>query len=418
MKQHLRIEQPLLHFASGNDFFFGNTASLSTLHRVRSLVATSIGPCPFVEEPLQGYLTDFRITAATWGSNLEPPVKPAQDEAESLLDWAMRATGKLLGVHRDINITQEVQDWLSQEDADSDPYNAMFWIISAVGAQSCPEDKDNIAEAYFQRGNNILTNSSIDHANTTSIQTYIWITFYLLHACRRHAAVSSLTTAVRGAYAIGLHVLGHPSQLQGHDLFRERLWRTLRLLDLFISSSLGRPPSTYEIRNVESRDADSFINDLAFIHETILKTIHLKKGHSAQQFTYDMMKKHESWSRRLHACTTTDETAPVQKLDANDGFQPNGPILNIKQAYYWSIMLLTWPYLLHRASECNLQEKKHADHPGIDNSPSSLSPFECAAVSACIDSAVQTSICSLACCRPQNFLKDFRTRSTQYLSQP
>ncbi|XPS74776.1 hypothetical protein M3J09_006890 [Ascochyta lentis] len=385
----LSIEQQLLHTTTKDDFYFGDTASLSILQRVRSLVATSIGPCPLVNEPLQDYLADFRNTSAVWGDDFQTLVRPSQEEAESLLDWAMRATGRLLGVHRDTNIAQEVRGWLSKDNIDREPFDGMLWIILAVGAQSCPEDRDKTAETYFRRGSDILTNSKMDHANTTSIQAYIWITFYLLHASRRHAAISALTTAVRGAYALGLHVFGYKSPLQEDDLFRERLWRTLRTLDLFISSSLGRPPSTYEIRNVESRDVDTFINDLAYIHEIMLKEIHLKRGQSAQQFTYDMMNQHHSWTLRLHTCTAINDTSPVQKLSVSDGDQPNGPIKNVKQAYYWSIMLLTWPYLFRKAAECSVHGRDNKDF-GSNNSPPVLSSFRFVALTACIDSAVRT----------------------------
>lgn len=99
----------------------------------------------------------------------------------------MRATGKMLGVHRDTNIAQEGKDWLSRGKTDHDPYSAMFWIVIAVGAQSCPDDKDEMAEAYFRRGNSILTTSNMDHANTTSIQAYADHLLYascLQTACR------------------------------------------------------------------------------------------------------------------------------------------------------------------------------------------------------------------------------------------
>jgi hypothetical protein len=130
-----------------------------------------------------------------------------------------------------------------------------------------------MAEAYFRRNNSILTTSNMDHANITSSQAYMRVISYLLHACRRHAAISALTSAVRGANAIGLHVFGNSIHLQGHDLFRERFWITLRILDLFISSLLDRLPLTYEIQNVESRDANSFINDLTYIREITLEEI-------------------------------------------------------------------------------------------------------------------------------------------------
>ncbi|KAF2632319.1 hypothetical protein BU25DRAFT_418029 [Macroventuria anomochaeta] len=155
----INFQQPLLNLTSRDDFFFGDTASISILQRVRSLVVASLGPCQHVEEPLQGYLAHFRSTAASWGDEVQAPVKPSQDEAESLLSWTMRAMGKILGVHCDTNIAQEVRDWPSQEDVDDDPYNAMFWIILAVGAQSSPNDRDKVAEAYFRRGSSILTAS-------------------------------------------------------------------------------------------------------------------------------------------------------------------------------------------------------------------------------------------------------------------
>jgi hypothetical protein len=48
----------------------------------------------------------------------------------------------MLGVHRDTNIARGVKDWLSQGNTNHDPYNAMFWIILAMGDQLCPDDKD------------------------------------------------------------------------------------------------------------------------------------------------------------------------------------------------------------------------------------------------------------------------------------
>lgn len=385
----LDIDQSVLHMMGGEKLLFGDTASLSILQCVRSLVASSLGPCQLVRESLHGYLADSLNPAASFGDVPVRPTKPTQSEGESLLSWALLATGRMLGVHRDTDIVQELQAWLLVEDVDGNPSDAMFWVILAVGAQSGPGNKDLAAEAYFQRGSRIINRSSIDHASTTSIQTYIWMTFFLLQACRRHAAIQSLTCAVRGAYTVGLHVVGCSSPLQGHDLFRERLWRTLRILDLFISSSLGRPPSTYEIRTAESRDADVFINDLAYIHEIILKEFQLKRGRPAQHFTYDMINRHKSWTQKLHTSIPKNGVAPVEKLGANDGQQPNGPVLNVKQAYYWSIMLLTWPYLVKKAFQCEKYRNTGAIPFHID-SASPLSPFGCVAVSACVDSAVQT----------------------------
>lgn len=100
-----------------------------------------------MEEPLTGYLAGFRSPAASWGNDREKPNKPSQNETGILLGWAMRVTGKILGVDRVTYIAQEVQDWLSQADTDDDPYNAIFWTILAVGAQSFPEDKDEAAES-------------------------------------------------------------------------------------------------------------------------------------------------------------------------------------------------------------------------------------------------------------------------------
>ena len=67
-----------------------------------------------------------------------------------------------------------------------------------------------------------------------------------------------------------------------------------------------------------------------------------------------MMNEHKSWTHRLHTCTVNDDIAPLQRLGANDGHQPNGPVLNVKQAYYWSIVLLTWPRLLSRVPACSM----------------------------------------------------------------
>lgn len=131
------------------------------------------------------------------------------------------------------------------------------------------------------------------------IQAHVLMTMYLLAGSRRNSAFMYLGTAIRAAYALGLHrsdisALYPPSECST----RERLWRAIRILDLFMSASLGRPSSTTETRDTPAQDNYSASNDLCFTFESILSTIYAKHMASSDALAW-ISQLHRGWASRF-----------------------------------------------------------------------------------------------------------------------
>src|SRR6202012_3008262 len=87
----------------------------------------------------------------------------------------------------------------------------------------------------------------IDDPSLTTVQAFTLITYYMIAACRRNAAFTNLGVAVRAAYTLGIHL--HETNVafvRKEGISRERAWKSLRVCDLFLSASMGRPPATSE----------------------------------------------------------------------------------------------------------------------------------------------------------------------------
>lgn len=97
-----------------------------------------------------------------------------------------------------------------------------------------------------------------EDGDITSIQALLLITVFMLTVAKRNAAWAFFGMAVRSAYALGLHrketnLSFAPSERRT----RRNIWKSLYVMDCFISAMLGRP------NGINSRDApqSSFASD-------------------------------------------------------------------------------------------------------------------------------------------------------------
>jgi hypothetical protein len=314
-----------------------------------------------------------------------PILKPSLKEATDLIHQYMLATNCILDIFDESDLLERLPQWLEDPSDTIDPAGSIYYLVLAVGAQTSPEDKDSIAESYFNYGRYLTTSYFMDDPSILTIQSYALITMFMLGASRRNAAFMNLGIAVRAAYALGLHRkeisnLFDPSECRS----RERLWKVIRILDLFMSASLGRPPSTSETRDTTAKEAYSASASLCSIFETILTEVYSKRMVSAQ-VVEKISEQHRRWTARLHEGLGVDGIQPTDDLAG--GQQPNIGLYHIKEAYYWTIVLLTRPFLIERVgSHISTMANKAGDKPeGLNTSPSNQ-----ALVDACVDSAVRT----------------------------
>lgn len=373
----------------GTYMYIGDAATLSFLHNARHIVRSVLVSCDFVDDPLRQHTTEAHHGASDGliaQDVTNPPRKPRLEDTGYLIHWFILATNCLLNIVDQQELIRGIPNWCRRPQVIPGDSSAIYYLILALGAQSCPEDKDETAEIYFNHGRYITLTVFMEDPSLVTIQCHVLITMYLLTGSRRNSAFMYLGTAVRAAYALGLHkqdvsALYPPSECAT----RERLWRAIRVLDLFMSASLGRPPSTTETRDTTAKDNYSASNDLCFIFENILTQIYEKRMVSTEAFTW-ITQLHRGWTSRFPEGLKTDGIPNSEHFETDRGIVPNMGLIQLKEAYYWTVMLLTQPILIEKVS---LHTSSPTATPSDAASP--LSASNDVLATACVDSAIRTS---------------------------
>ncbi|KAF5654099.1 Mut3p-like transcriptional activator [Fusarium sp. NRRL 25303] len=383
----------LIQDGHGKFVFIGDAANLSFLQIIRRLVRDSVGPCAFTEDALQHLMAEAKPSdSSKWLVNIidDTPVMPEEEGARYLVSWFFRSTSCVLNLFEEREISESMASWYqSYSDEPEDKASvAVFFLIFAIGAQTCPENRDKEAEQYFNYGRFLTASIIMDDISISAVQSNILITMYLLGASRRNAAFMYLGSAVRAAYALGIqrHDINKHFK-QSEYLLRERLWKVLRVLDLFMSASLGRPPSTHETRNTGTDENYSASNDLCAIFEDILTNIYSPQKVSNTHLER-ISEHHRQWANKFPLGLATDSIKPSKFIDQADGKEtPNIGLCHLKEAYYWTIMLLARPSLTKSASKHMYkasQDMSQWEPPTAATEPDQILAF------SCVDSAVRT----------------------------
>ncbi|CVL08431.1 related to fungal specific transcription factor [Fusarium mangiferae] len=362
--------------------YFGDAANESFLQQIRQLVARTLGPCPFVDQPIQ-YHTNHDPSCPA--SVSDPPPKPSSSHAKQLVSWGMQATSHLLGALDESEVQTQVDDWIQQDDDAESLSSAICYLILANGALTCPGDEDATAEAYYTYARYLTNSKSHQGPSLSAILCHNLIAFYQINSGRRDAAYHSIGVACRLACAMGIHKVNKPQHMSRADsAFRERLWKALRLFDTFASGSLGRPICTYETRNTKAEKGYSSAIDMAAILEAVLREVY-GPSKVSRHFITSMTQEHRSWASRMSSGLKTDGLECAEQTQGCDSV-PTLASSNMRQSYYWSIMLLTRPVLLDLAATRAMREgASDRDGKGI----STPSHPDTALVYASVDSAVR-----------------------------
>ncbi|KAL7809439.1 hypothetical protein V8C26DRAFT_411713 [Trichoderma gracile] len=377
----------------GTFMFIGDSANHSFLQNVRRIVRRHVGDCIFVDDPLRHHMVE---ACPSKGHNMildngtAPPPKATEDEARSLVLWYRRATHSILELFDDATICDKIINWLRLPQQPVDALSATYSLILAIGAQACPDDYDETAEKHFNYGRYVTLATLMDDPSIATTQCHVLIAMYLLAQSRRNAAFMYLGIAVRGAYALGLHREDVSALYDAAEyMTRERLWKGIRTLDLFMSASLGRPPATLETRDTSSKEHYSAMNDLSYIFENILTEVYAKRMVTTECLT-KISELHRSWAARFSSGQSVEgiDTHPNNGTPRKEEAAPNIGLIHLKEAYYWTIILLSRPFLIDYVSSMSTPEM--ISPPGSSHHTSTPSPSRNILAQACVDSAVRT----------------------------
>lgn len=366
--------------------FIGDSANLSLLRTIRGLVGDCIGSCPFVNDPFSEQMVECAPQGpATWlqATASQPPPKPNYHRAIYLIRRYALATNCVLDLFDEGELLGQLPRWLEGQSAhqEDEVWSPIFFLVFAIGTQS-EDDPDGLADIYFNYGRLLTTSYLMEDPSIATLQAYAIITMYLLGACRRNAAFMHLGMAVRAAYALGIHRADIASLFPPAETrTRERLWKVLRTLDLFMSASLGRPTSTGETRETEIEENYSATTDLCAIFEHILNDVYAKRMVTTETIQ-KVSERHRRWTLRFHHGLEADR---INGEDSVEGILPNMGLIHLKEAYYWTIMLLTRPFFVESMAR-RIAQRAERDARSSSETPSADQLL----VHACVNSAICT----------------------------
>lgn len=272
--------------------------------------------------------------------------KPTLHEARELVRQYLFAASGIIDLFDPADIMAHLSHWIVDISSDTDLNSSIYYLVMAVGAQVQADcGKESVAETYFEYGRGLVMVNLLEEPSTLTIQAACLICFYLLTACRRNAAFMLFGVASRAAYALGLHRSDISKLFEcGERRTRERTWKSVRVLDLFMSASLGRPPATSEVDggNVSwNRDYDDIHLDtlnpsatlrLCFILERIINEVYCRREVSVQ-LVESISRQYRDWTFQLSDGLQNDglnrgDNDPEQAMRRAIG------VAHLKGAYY------------------------------------------------------------------------------------
>lgn len=393
----------LLRDGHGKFIFVGDSSNLAFLQNIRRLARTTIGESGLTTDPMRHGMIE--AIPPHDGSPRTPStvnLKPTKGEAEDLVNHYMLAASGVVDLFDRADLLQHLASWTEQNSTDNPTTDSIFYLVLAIGARNRHSDDDDLAERYFNRGRELAISSFMDDPSVLTVQSYILIAFYLLTVCRRNGAFMLLGIAIRAAYALGLHRSDISALFESRERkTRERVWKSLRVLDLFMSASLGRPPATSEVDggNVSWESKGRVYEDIrmgalnssamlriCFIFERILNEVYCRREVDVQ-LVNSISAQYRDWNMALDANTDIDGLAEGETSIANMGLQQIIGLAHLKGAYYWSIVLLTRPFLIFEVSS-KISTQAGDDKP---TSPSKSANADTTTLSeACVDAALRS----------------------------
>ncbi len=366
LEEHEETEVPrearLLSDAQGKLVFIGDCAPLSFFQSVRRLVTSRVDAHAFAPEA-GGYSSlenAYSRPSTSTGYGAEPP--PIKTPTGPVVSAYLDVTAGLIDLFDNTSLPADIAAWAehahSQSKATSggvDVSSAVNYLVLAIG---CQKSDEHTAQMYFGHARNLAFASLSGNLGVASVQIFILITFYSLGAGQINGAFLFFGIAARAAYSIGIHRTAVNARFSP-DVHRQRdrLWKSLRVLDLFLSTSMGRPPATsdvdctvpYRAQDETGQEKFDLLNASAQIFqvtEAIVLEVYSRRKISPR-LTEGISRELREWSTRwLHRLKEAIDGASPEHLPG----MANGAC-QVLSSYYYSVILVSRPFLmveLHR----------------------------------------------------------------------
>ncbi|CZS93758.1 uncharacterized protein RCO7_09432 [Rhynchosporium graminicola] len=258
----LYTDTRMLQDPTGRLLYIGDSAVLSFLQFIRILVEKVSGQSLFTQDPMRHMIVEQIVS-------LPPNIRqthliPDRQTANVLVDSYFTNINGLIEVC-DAKTFMMTLDQCYTDPLKIDPdWLCLLHLIFAIGLVMASPIPGSFEDSIIKR---LRANPSVDQAEVFyanakhlndpstgfedsgfwSIQALTLMTVYMLAVSRRNAAYAYHRMAVTSSFALGLHREESMNFFGGAEQsVRRNLWRSLFVLDRFLSTSLGRPTAIRE----------------------------------------------------------------------------------------------------------------------------------------------------------------------------
>ncbi|KAF2759837.1 hypothetical protein EJ05DRAFT_474892 [Pseudovirgaria hyperparasitica] len=366
-------EGRLLRDTQGKLVFVGDCAPLSFLQTVRKLISTCVELETTASQERDPVLEQVEVRDSACQTGLTPAL------VQKACDNFFRATFGIVDLF-DESFLSEMNAWHNDDSAGS----AVKYLVLAIGLQN---DDDVLAGHFFHKGRKIALLHLAADVEISTVQAFLLVSVFMVRACQANGAFMYFGLAARATYSIGLHraevnaYYGPASQEQRH-----RLYKSLKVMDLFLSVSLARPPAitdadcTVPYRQDDPGKPGSSVDGLLqamLIIEHIVQAVYCERKISLS-IAEKISEQLKDWaSRRLPYLQQTLQSTTDQGIIVS--------ACQTLSTYYYAIMLITRPFLMFDVYRAL---KEGADRPNTASPrTSSLSNKRMRFTESCIDAA-------------------------------
>lgn len=371
--------------AYGKMVFIGDCAPLSLYQSIRKLITTHVDPSAFAHQTsLPSVLQNSRLRQSSLSSD-GPPAISSENIGKHVKLYREGIAG-IVDLFSNSSLEDALTAWATSKVTTSS-LSTVYYLVLAIGSQ--PEE-DDIAHAYFEYAKGRALSSLGADINIETVQSFILITIFLLRACQTNGAFVFFGIAVRSAFSIGLHRTEANALLgDGVGKQRDRMWKSLRIVDLYLSASMGRPPATSDVDcTVSYRQSDENANNcfdslnaavqILLISESVVTQVYSRRKITLA-ITEGISAQLRDWSNRW--------LKPLQYI-LQKSVLPTDNVSSIIGAcqilatYYYTVMLVSRPFLMYEARQRLATGFARGDVGGEGSSSGRLKLAD-----ACIDAA-------------------------------
>ncbi|PHH90214.1 hypothetical protein CDD83_4219 [Cordyceps sp. RAO-2017] len=343
----------------GERVYIGGAASLSFLQIVRQVVAEQIGPSQFSHNAQSDTMLEKELAVPDLGSPSSgaPPLDASTKLALS------RAFAAATAGFIDIFAPSEIETALAdvEETSNRQPAQrrtAVFDLVLAIGAQvRSSEEASSVGQPYFRRARQQAFEGMLEDPDLDVVRSFLLMAFYLLGHCRRNSAFMYLGIATRAAVALGLHNSreSQADMTSPEKHLRLRVWISLRIVDMLVSSILGRPAATAGLgfksiiddMSEISQDDDTkrliASHQIVSIINIVVDTLYERKELSTA-LVEQLLSEIQAWEKEMVACLRSAPAA-AERTDDLPHRSVIGKI-HVSCLYYFAVTLATRPVLM------------------------------------------------------------------------